>query len=304
MAFNDSFGNFGHFAFSSKPTHGRTIYLALIDGQGESYNRDFTSVQSARLYAASMCLAQAYYQLERAGNNRYPGTATELLGQLERDYQVTPPQNATLKQRRDYLAALFLISQGNKRSAIEAALSKLFGSDFVAYQTTPPGTGLTWPASPGSVGTFTPPNTPIKQFQIHQAISITGAIVDFNFTATDGSDGPLANESYTVDPDPRRSTEKITIVSVNGNTASAVFSHAHDPGTMATRPYPVWISSQRYSRIILTLSAAQDPEKRRVANELMARAARGVSQWGVASDQGTLSLNDPARGLIGCTQLG
>ena len=41
MAFNDAFGLFGHYSFSSKPTHGRTIYESMSESLGDSYNKDF-----------------------------------------------------------------------------------------------------------------------------------------------------------------------------------------------------------------------------------------------------------------------
>src|SRR4051812_12574058 len=103
MAFADAFTLFGHMAFSSKPTHGRAIYESLVDGQGDAYNRDFNGLQQARNYALAICLASAQYQLDRALNNRNPAKATELLGRLEQDFQVVPPPNATLPQRRAFL---------------------------------------------------------------------------------------------------------------------------------------------------------------------------------------------------------
>ncbi len=301
MAFNDAFGIFGHYAFSSKPTHGRSIYESLSDGMGDSYNSDFSSLQSARLYADSMCLAHAQYQLDRALNNRDVSKATELLTQLEKDYQVSPGQRDTLKQRRDFLSAMIKVSRGNSQSVIESALGTLLGSNFVAYEHLTP---TTFPPSPGDVGVFAKTNEIVKQFAIGPAISTIGTPISVAFYSMGDSATPMPGERYTVDPNPLSTIEQITIISVGVGAIEAIFSRAHEAGTVAVTPYPFWISSARYSRVVVTLSVAQDPETRRKINELMARASRGVSQWGIVSDQGSLILDSPVRGIIGSSGLG
>lgn len=302
MFLNDAFGIFGHFAFSSKPTHGRSIYTSLVDGMGDAYNTDFNSFQQGRLYAVAICLASAQYQLDRALNNRNPSKATELLGQLEDDFQVTPPLNATLKQRRDFLAALFMVAKGNSQEEIVAALTTLLGADFVSYDHLPP---TPWPATPGSVGVFCVPGTPIKQFTILDAISTTGSQISVRYINSDISDeGPVVGETYCVDPDPRQTTEQITVSGVTTTTLSATFSRSHEPGTLATRPYPLWISGRRYSTVTVSLAASLDTEKRRLINELMKRASRGVSQWCVVGNQGSFVLDSSTAGLLGSTTLG
>lgn len=306
MFFNDAFGIFGHFAFSSKPTHGRSIYTSLVDGMGDAYNTDFNSYQQGRLYAQSICLASAQYQLDRALNNRDPSKATELLGQLENDFQVTPGTHATLKQRRDFLAALFMVARGNSQEAIELALTILLGSDFVSYDHFDPST---WPTSPGAVGVFAPTNSSIKQFRILSSIYVTGVSVNVPYSTSDQSDDPIPGETYCVDPDPRRAIEQVTIEDVldPGTSFSSIittFANAHDFGAFAVRPYPLWLSARRYSTVTIKLAAAIDPEKRRLINELMSRAVRATAQWCVVSDQGDFVLDSSTAGLIGYTTLG
>lgn len=303
MAFNTAFGIFGHFAFSSKPTHGQSIYESFLASNGDNYSIDFNGYEGGRLYARSMVLASAQYQLERAYNNRSPQKATELLGKLEEDYQVIPSPGSSLKQRRDYLSALFLVSHGNTRGAIEAAMYKVFGGDFIAYQATSPSDVTTWPYSPGSVGVFCPEGTLPKQIRFASPVSIIGTPVGIYYESLAGTLPPAVGEKYTVDPDPTRATEQITVASVGPGYIVTTFASAHENGTIAVRPFTVWISSQRHSRVILSLSAAKDPEKRRKANELMDRAARGVSQWSVASSAGTFLLDDASRDILDCTLL-
>ena len=299
MTFNDAFGLFGHYAFSSKPTHGRSIYQALVDGIGNSYNTDFSSLESARLYATAICLASIQYQIDRAYNNRDVNKATELLTQLEHDFQVTPGPNDTLKQRRDYLSSLVKISRGNSRSAVESALNTLLGDSFVSYEQHGQ---TTFPTSPGSVGVFSK-SYPLKIFTVGSSVSTVGQPVSVQISPVGDSSMPQPGERYTIDPDPRGNIEQITVDAVDGDHITTTFSKSHESGTMAITPYPIWASFARYSTITVSSSVASDQETRRKINELMSRAARGVSQWDIVSDAGSFILGDPSRGILGSTAL-
>lgn len=301
MAFNDSFGTFGHFAFSSKPTHGMSIYESLSESMGDSYNSDFSSLESARLYASAMCLASAQYQLDRALNNRDTSKATELLTQLERDYQVTPGQFDTLQQRRNLLSAMAKVSKGNSQGVISAALTTLLGDNFVSYYHLSGGLN---PTSPGDVGVFDRTGEPCKQFYITDSIYHVGVPITVSFTMNGISEPPIAGETYCVDPDPRSMIEKVTVISVAGNKLTAIFLRSHDPGAVATRPYPLWSSHGRYNVIVVKLAVAQDQEVRRKINELMGRTLKGVSQWAIVSDQGSFILDSATNGILGSTALG
>jgi hypothetical protein len=300
MAFNDAFGFFGHYSFSAKPTHGRAVYEAISENMGESYNSDFNSLNSTRLYASAVCIASAQYQLDRALNNRDVSKATELLIQLEKDFQVTPGRLDTLKQRRDFLSALVKISKGNSQGAIEAALSTLLGTDFVSYSHLTP---EPWPSDPGTKSIFGNSGETVKQFKITDCIATTGVPIDVRFSIVGSSDVPIPGEGYIIDPDPTTNIEKIFIEAVAANVLTATFYRSHEIGALATRPYPFWSSDRRYSTVVVVLSAAQDAEKRRKINDLMARASRGVSQWAVVSDQGSFILDSSTSGILGSTVL-
>ena len=280
MAFNDAFGNFGHYAFSSKPTHGRSIYESMRDGMGDAYNTSFTGLEQARLYATAMLLAHVQYQLDRAYNNSLPAKSTELLAKLEEDFQVVPGAQATLQQRRAYLSALVKISQGNSQSVISGALAMLLGSDFISYTHL---ASSTWPPSPGTVGVFAGSGAQLKQFTLLSPISFRNTPIAVPYSLNADSDAPVAGETYCIDPDPRRATEQITLIASSPTTITAIFQNAHEIGTVATRPYPLWISSARHSLITVSAFAANDPESRRLIGELMARSVRGVSTWSIVS---------------------
>jgi hypothetical protein len=303
MPLFSGFTPFGHLAFSGKPSHGESIYRTLKDNFGDVFDTGDQGLQQARLYAQSMVLASAQYQLDRAKNNKFPGTATELLGVLEHDYQVVPSSKATLNDRRAYLSAVQKITRGNRREAIEDALRTLLGSDFIAYRTTLPADIATLPASPGTVGVFAGRGTQKKVFQIDGTIAIIGTPVFVPITMLSNSGPPLTGEKYCIDPDPRRNIEQVTIGIVLPDPlfVEITFTKSHESGTLGTRPHPYWISNQRYDRIVVSLAAAKDPETRRKINELMGRALRGVSQWAIMHDLGYFTCDDPVLGLPDCT---
>lgn len=304
-----AFAPFGAFAFSSRKPHGQVIYEALRDSQGGAYDTDFeTSRQQARLYAQAMCLGSARYQLERAGNQANPLKATEMLPVIEREHQLVPPRNATLDERRATAAARAALSRGARRDAVEEALRLELGDDFVAYETTAQGSQTTWPASPGEVGNFTRADAPLKLIRILGPISRTGEPVTVQFELLVGA-MPLPGDVVVVCPDVRGPIEKVTLDDVTiENFLTATFTKAHDAGTLArTGLVPAWLSTQRFARISLTTSAARDPEKRRRVNQIMRRAARGVSQWAIVGQAGTARAApaaDTDRSKLGSIRLG
>lgn len=302
MSFS-AFKRFGNgFRFSGKPPVGQVIYETLRDNMGSTYDRSFDGRQQARLYAQAMCLSASRYETERAGNNQNPLTADELLPALERDYQVVPAFGASKSARRRVLAARRLTTRGPRREAVEDALRTLLGSAFIAYETTDIADAVTFPSSPGDVGVFARAGAQKKLFQLGAPVSRTGIVVSVPFTPLGGTDAPLVGETYCIDPDTRHpSIEQITIASVAGGSFSATFLKPHTAGALAVRPHPIWISSKRYNRVVVTFAAATDPETRRKINEQMKRQLRGVSRWCIVHSLGTLMPGDAHRAIPTCT---
>lgn len=298
MPLTSAFSPPGHFAFSSRKPRAQVIYESLREGMGDTYEEGFEGRQQARLYAQAMCLASADLQNIRAGNNRIPAKATELLPELERDYQVIPPYSATLEERRAVFSSRAKAVRGNRREAVEDALSTLLGSDFVRYETTDRADVVTWPSSPGDLGVFAATGAQHKSFKINVPISIVGTPFSIPVTLTGNSLPPVIGETYCVDPDSRGSPEQIVIDEVlfEGTRIVTTFARAHEAGTAAVRPHPMWISNQRCVVVVVTVAAAQNPEKRRQINELMARMMRGVTQWGITTDAGPFTPDDPVLG--------
>lgn len=294
----------GGFRFSSRAPHGRRIYDALKSSQGNTYDESFDGRQSARLYAASMSLAAAQYQIDRALNNASPLTATELLGKIERDYQIVPNYQQTLQDRREMADARRKVTRGARRESIEDALRVLLGDDFVDYETTAASDRVTWPTLPEDVGAFKRAGAPKKGFRLLGNVSRLNVDLTVSFEAIPGLDAPVAGDTYTLETDSRSpSTERITILSVAASTITCQFTKPHAAGALAMSPHPVWISNQRYDRIVTTFAAATNQETRRKINEVMARMLRGVSQWCIVSDEGGFHLGSATRARLDATRL-
>lgn len=304
MAFS-RFNRFGNgFRFSSKKPHGLSIYETLKEGMGAAYNVSSEGRQQARLYAQAMCLGAAQYELDRAANNQNPLTATELLPVLERDFQVIPPFDATLGDRRRELAARRLVTRGARVEAVESSLRLLLGDAFISYEPTPTASLVAWPAAPASIGTFERAGTQKKLIRISANISTTNVPHTVVFESLGGTDAPIAGEHYTVGTDSRDpNIERVEVTTVNGQTLTAVFTRPHVTGFLATRPHPVFISSKRYARVVVTFAAATNVETRRKINEQMKRQLRGVSRWCIVSNEGRFRLGHATRARINATRL-
>lgn len=305
MPYPSRFTPYGMLAYSSKQTHARAIYDVLVEGVGDSLDTDPEGLEAARLYATAMVLGSAQYQLDRAGNNRHPLKATELLALLEKDYQIIPAPDATLNERRRELAARAKISKGNRQGAMEYALRILLGDDFIEYRTVEVVDAVDSPESPAAIGAYLPRGTEKKTFQITSLIATTGVPVTVPFAPVGLSQLPIAGETYSFDPDTRSpNIEAVTLTAVVAAelTLTGVFTRPHESGAVATNRNPAWISNKRYVTIVTTLAAATDPETRRKVNEHMARAARCVTQWEIIHDQGQLVSDDDVLGLSDCTE--
>lgn len=293
----------GGFRFSSRKPHGRAIYEALKASQGDTYEESFDGRQSARLYAAAMALAAAKYQIDRAINNASPLTATELLPQIERDYQIVPGFAQTMQERRIVADARRRVTRGSRRESVEDALRTLLGSDFIAYETTDSSERSVWPAQPGDVGAFKRVGSPKKGFRLTQNVRRVGEPFTVGIVAIEGLELPVPGETYTVETDTRHPyIEKITISAATSSSITATFTKPHLFGAFAMSPLPVWTSHQRYSRIVVKAVAARSPETRRKVNEVMARMLRGVSRWCIVSNEGTFRLGNASRARLDSTR--
>lgn len=261
------------------------------------------SVFQALLWGVATGIAQAQEQLVRAGQNANPAEAVELLGMLEEDHRVVPSYGSTIPERQARLALRASVAKGSSRPAIEAALTEMLASAFVAYETIGDTRNdvVAYPTAPGDFGVFDAIDAERKIFRILDSVSRTNTQVTVRFEVLGDSNPPIAGEFYCFDPDPRKRIEKVQIVAVEGSTLTAVFGQAHEPNTIACRPHPVWNSNRRVNRIVLTQEAATDAETRQLVHDYLARTLRATSRWSIVGNAGSFQVGSATRALLSAT---
>jgi len=319
----------GMLTLSSQPSHAEQIYKALVASQGDAY-RDgkgqLNPRQEARLYAQAMGLARARYALLAAGNQQFARHAWDLLPVQEREHGLIPRPGETLGERRGALAARMLLPAGASQTNVENALRELLGDDFVAYRPTPASEAALYPANLGDQPMLLqPPEVARKLCRLEQVIATgLGApqevaysdVLDPKPTAT-GAEVLAVGDRVLVEPENDALAEVVTVEAARVVIFSeiddyqirftATFTKPHQAGAvLTTAPYPYWTSTKRHSLVVLTASAAADPETRRKVNELMSRLARGVSTWDIAAESapGVAGPFRVGEGRLGITPMG
>lgn len=305
----------GMLALSSEPSHAETIFDAMVRSQGDAYASG--GPHEAKLYAQAMGLARGLYELERAGNQQFPASASDFFEILEREHGIAPRDGATMAERTAELEARRLLPGGASQANVEQALAALLGDDFVAYRPTPVDEMVLYPAEIGlSPMNLAPPEVVRKRLAIATPISTgLGAPqqVAYLETQTETEDEQLlaqVGDVLVVGPG-TATEERVTVEAVSdtvdGHLFTATFELPHPPGTVAiTAPYPMWSSTKRHSLVVVSEAAALDAEKRRRVHDLMRRIARAVSTWDIAGES-TPGQTGPFRvgeGLLGVTTIG
>ncbi len=285
-----AFTPFGMLAFSSKPSHAENIYRSLVDNLAGAFDMSKGTHAEASAYARAMSLGRARYTLERAGNQADPLKATEILPNLEQDYDVRPPLSAGLFERRTFLSAQYRLPRGGVYTNVRAALQTVIGTDFLAYRLLNDVEAVDYPANPLTSTEINAQRVevPGRFLKLTQPIVSTGFLwADYeNLDTTAGEVLLNGGDVVMVQPENSGLAERVKIFSVQGSGSTrqfrANFTKPHDVGTIVTTTnWPYWWSTKRFAFIVLKAASALDADKRRKVDELMSKLARGVSQWAI-----------------------
>ena len=296
------------------PSHGEQIYNSLVSSLGGNYAVAPGSRQDAWCYALAMGAARAWYAMERGGNQAWAAHIGELLAVKEAEYGIIPGPNDTIAERHAVLAARMLAPVAGTYGNIVAALTALLGDDFIEYRPTDKADAVMWPTTCGAQ----PMNLQLETVPRH--------LLELIDPPTIGLGGPCEVEYRLLDPEPlfdattsRFSSpvevgevlvlepanltlsERVTVTAVRRTDPenpfltqfffTAIITKPHHPGDLATSmPWPLWVSDQANSLIIVTEAAALDPEKRRKVHDLMGRMAKGVSTWSITAAPNEFTL--------------
>lgn len=304
-----AFTAFGHLAFSSRPPYGEQIYKEMVKslGSGANYSDDFDSLVAARLYMWAMALSRCKHEIERLGHQWDPRRALEGLPSLEREFGLVPERTATIAERRAEVVVAARIARGASRVNVEAVLSELFGSDFIAYVTTATADAVTSPAVASETGVYDRPGTQRGAFETLDPVLVNGAPTTVRCQLVAGNAETLmVGRRFVIDSGSYSRTEAVEVeaVSTAGDiiTITATFTRPHSRGVMlATGRHPNQATSKRQNIFWLSDTAAANAKKRRRTHRAAHRLLRGVSTWCVADDSGPFQVGV---GRLGITTIG
>jgi len=284
----------GHLKCSARPALGQRIYESMRDSQGSAYSTEWDSVEQARLYADAMCLAGAQIQMENAANNNVMLLATDLLPQLEKDYQLRPGATATLHDRRMALLAARELVRGNARYVINATLIEHLGDAYLGLAWAAKDDGYdpindyTWPA--GAAGANW--RTPKVPWCVYRTV---GRIYSHGLqwvTATRlfGDSPPAVGDTMVVEAGAKGLQELVTIADVTSTALRATFTRAHPEGALCTTGYfPFWFSAWHHLYVVVTAATLNDAAKLNWLQWYLSRAAKGVATWTICTPDTTVT---------------
>lgn len=281
-------------------------------------------------YATAKAHARARLLLIHAGLQIDPHKLVEMLPLREDEYGVIPGQNDDIDTRRNTVAARMLLPNGASYNAVKTALETLLGDDFVKYHPVTKVEAVTSPTNAGDQPMHFAASTALpKTIRLLQNVTVIGSPQTILYEPIDtptpiqqipgglvvANTELLQGESLVVGAGLPGQHERVTISQVilsgtppySARQVVATFGKAHPIGTLATTGnYPYWLSSKRHNLIVLTATAAADPEKRRKVNELLDRMLRGVSTWDIVAESspGFTGPFTVEGGLIGITTIG
>lgn len=295
------------FAFSGAPSHGETIYRAMLSNLGaptESLSTEEGTRMRAFCYANAMHFARVRYTLEHAGYQLDPLKVCEMLPKRENEYGLVPSPYDSIDDRRAALAAKLLLPKGGWLNNIRTVLSTLLGDAFVQYIPTPfvdavvsppecgdqPMNFLTDGRLPKLVRLLAPISTGLGSPQWVQYDEVELPVIPEQNSPTLPRQNLLVGDTLVVDPGHNVANERIEVFGLRELVPGVkelwtIFNQPHDADALASNSnYPYWLSTKRHNLCVLTSSAAADPETRRKTSNMLNILVRGVSTWSIVQE--------------------
>jgi hypothetical protein len=296
----------GALDMSGNNTHIQDFYELLPTLWGTEI--DFTEIGSddeLKLYAWSVVLGSALYELEHAGNQANPLKAYDLIPLLEQDFGLTPGPFDTVQTRQAAIAAAEKFPLGAIPSNIVNTVKLIVGAaNFYAYAPNPAGTATTFPptmAVGNGPGQFRDIRIPPRFVQlVDPVVSIGSSWCAYqNLDTTIATpELLLAGDTVVVEAGNTGSMEQVTVLATSAATQldctpgynyfQAFFQGPHDVGSpITTGTYPYWWSTQRLNYMVVASSIATSRPKRAKLDAVLAKIMRTVDQWAIVSPSST-----------------
>ena len=254
----------------------------------------------AKAYAEAIREAVIRSRLRRAGEQLLPSRLVEMLPERENEYGIVPGPNDTLPERRAVVAARARAARGNSVINLTNSLRELLGDDFVRLKLrdkNDSGESVDYPTNLGDQPmNLQRPDVPLKLVNLVDPVVTLGTTLSVRYRITGLNRLPLhsdllaVGDQVVVSPETLGLEERVTVTASREDEDatlhfSAVFTKPHDAGCFGTtQPFPLWTTTRRQIFIVLKAAAAVDPETRRKVHELMAKIARGVTQWMIVAE--------------------
>lgn len=289
-----AFAPFGLLALSSKPSPAKRIYDDMIRGlggvEGDLAPAPGTYLEG-KVFATSIRVALARKHLQKARAQTFPLSVDALIANREFEYGAVPALDATIVERRAELARRMVVPPEASHVRLEQELTELLGADFITLRRTTASEAVVNPATVGATpDNLQRPEVVRKVVSLNGPVSFIGTPTTVTFTLVSAPAAGnnvaelelVAGDVLVIDPGSSLA-DRVTVASASGGLLTATFGKPHSAGARGfTMPLPQQVSTKRYTVVVLTDTAAADPEKRRIVNEHLARRMRATSTWGIS----------------------
>lgn len=281
--FASDFEPFGVWEFSDDTPVTEKIFDAMSESLGPAFQQPD---QAAETFADAVCYGVAQLQLEAAGAQDDPDQISYLLSDVERDYEILAPVNATLAERRAALKTAIEAHYGAITSVIFDGLEEICGDLF--YYWRPMDFDE---VSLDAVPPLDPYTKPIRIISL-QGLTGHGIIWPGAQTVTysrllDDGNGISQGETLTVDPHNPGLTERVTVTAATATTITATFTKVHEINTKATTgPYPLWRSNKCHSMIVVNDSVLDNQTQINAIHAFMRKCMPASNTWAICQSTG------------------
>ncbi len=280
-----AFTPFGMLTFASSPSRGERTYRAMYAMKVGAFDLTRGTYAEAKVYAQSMGIARGRYALERAFNQQFPLTSTDLLPALEKNWAVIPSETDTILDRQLNVVARMMLVRGAKREAITAGLQAILGSNLIALRTFLPSEVVTEQPVGDFGSLFARVDLPFKLIRLTGPVARLNTPTTVPYTNADPTSGAILvqkDDVFMFQPENTGLAEVVTITSATADDLTATFKRSHDVDSFATTQNWVnWTSTQRSYLVIVNSLVSIDAETVRRVDDFMGKVSRGVSSWNI-----------------------
>ena len=216
----------GLLELSGDITRAERLYYELIASYGPAFFPQGVATpgtyMEARVFATAMALARAHATLVRAGNQRHPTKAFDLLTLLAADWGVIPSSTDTIPSLQAKVAAAKQQSRGARFEAVVAGLQAILGENFLSFRPVATTEATVYPQWPSGIANEranpTRAGAPAKWAVLVDPVAVPGTPVAVTYTNLDISGDEVfiaAGDVVMMQPENTALAERVTVLSAS-----------------------------------------------------------------------------------------